>query len=328
MNRIYKSVVSFARLTSAMVFLVLLTSASANAQAPCTPVNATPPTDPALLVFEVEGKINSYDRINRTITVNGMTFHVPSTVLVETRNLDLSGNITFEYLTDATLEAQRSIIGATVIASGDIVFNPATTGYCMSFNANTVYVEFAENVIVGLLSDIDTSAGTFRVNGSLIRMNVDPRFPSEVLDAGGNQITISDMVGFESSQVTVNGYFDAAQGFIGTIIETEVIKSQPGTDSVAITLAEARPDNREMRVNGINTRSPLTGQYASNVELFSGGLNSTGDGCVGTRLGAPAVSAIDGSWTFRQRNISTFPAQVCVKSPLGGVATRAMSQDN
>ncbi len=330
MNRVYKSVVNFTRFTFAMVFLAVLTSASAFAQGPCTPVNAAPPTDPGLLVFEVEGRINSFDRTNRTITVNGMTFHIPSTVLVETRNLDLNGNITFEYLTDAALEAQHSIIGGTVIASGDITFSPSGSGYCMSYSATRVYVEFAEHVIVGLLSDVNATAGTFRVNGSTIFMNNDPRFPNQVLDAGGNEITINDLVGFEGTQVTVNGcYMDSVVGFMGTIIETEIIKAQPGVDGVAIMRAEARVGNRELRVEGANTVSPATGQYAANVEVFAGGLNAAGDGCASTtRLGTPAtVSTLDGSWSFRLRNINTFPSQVCVKSPLGGVATRAVTQN-
>jgi hypothetical protein len=57
------------------------------AQAPCVPVNITPPSDPALLVFEVEGKIQSFNSTARTITANGMTISIPTTVLVETRNL-------------------------------------------------------------------------------------------------------------------------------------------------------------------------------------------------------------------------------------------------
>ena len=105
-----------------MIGLFVLTSVTAMAQAPCTPVNIAPPSDPALLVFELEGKIQSYNSTTRTITANGTTIFIPTTVLVETRNADLTGNITFANLTDATLEAQRSIVGGTVITSGDIVF--------------------------------------------------------------------------------------------------------------------------------------------------------------------------------------------------------------
>ena len=77
-----------------MTCLFVLASVTAMAQAPCAPVDIAPPTDPALLVFELEGKIQSYNNTTRTITANGMTIFIPTTVLVETRNLDLTGNIT------------------------------------------------------------------------------------------------------------------------------------------------------------------------------------------------------------------------------------------
>jgi hypothetical protein len=324
---IYNSVVGFVKLAFSMACLLVAVVATANAQAPCTPVNiTTPPTDPALLVFEVEGKITSYDRVNRTVTVNGMTFTVPSTVLVETRDLNLNGNITFEALTDPTLEVQRSIIGGTVIASGDIAFSQSSTGYCMSFSATRVFVEFAENVVVGLLSDIDTAAGTFRVNGTLARMNTDSRFPADIIDLGGSQITLADLVGFEGTEATLNGYFDAGQGvFFTTLLESSAIKAQPGTDSIAIIRADGRIGNRELRVEGQNTVIPSTGQYAATVDVFSGGLNATGDGCVGTRFGTASVLALDGTWSLRVRNISNIPNQVCAKSAGGGVATKTVS---
>jgi hypothetical protein len=310
-----------------MTCLFVLTSVTAMAQAPCVPVDIGPPTDPALQVFEVEGKIQSFNSTARTITANGMTIFIPTTVLVETRNLDLTGNITFADLTDPTLEAQRSIIGGTVIASGDIVFSQTTGGNCVSMNATKVFVEFAENVIVGLLSNVDPAAGTFRVNGSLVRMNTDTRFPKDILDVGANQLTITDLASHEGEDITVNGYYDAAQNVVfGTLVETEFVKALPGQDGVAITRTEGRTGNRELRVEGLNARNPQ-GQFAASVTVFSGGLDATGAQCVGTQLGTAAVSTIDGSWSFRQRNI-TPPTQVCVKSPFGGIDSDAVTIGN
>jgi hypothetical protein len=256
-----------------------------------------------------------------------MTIFIPTTVLVETRNLDLTGNITLANLTDPMLEAQRSIIGGTVIASGDIVFSQATGGNCVSMNATRVFVEFAENVIVGLLSNVDTAAGTFRVNGSLVRMNADPRFPKDILDVGANQLTITDLASHEGEDISVGGYYDAAQNVLnGTLVETEFVKALPGQDGVAITRTEGRTGNRELRVEGLNARNPQ-GQFAASVTVFSGGLDATGTQCAGTQLGTAAVSTIDGSWSFRQRNI-TPPTQVCVKSPFGGIDSDAVTIGN
>ena len=304
----------------------LLGSSPARAQSTCTLVDIAPPADPAEAIFSVEGKITAYDGVDRTMTANGMTFTVPSTLLVETRDHALGGNITFDYLIDATLEAQRSIIGGTAIASGTVGFTQTADGYCISFTATAVYVEMAENVLVGLLSNIDPVAGSFQVSGVLVYMNTDPRFPSNLLDAGGSLIPIDDLVGFEGTLVTAGGYFDAAQGIqLGTVVETEAILSQPGTDSVAITRAEGRVDNEELRVEGSNTTSPDTGQYASSVAVHAGGLDAAGTGCAGSQLGTAPVSSIDGTWSLRLDPISVIPSQVCAKSALGGVATRTVT---
>jgi hypothetical protein len=327
-NKKYKFVTPVLKPALMMACLFVLTAVTAMAQAPCAPVNIGPPTDPALLIFEVEGKIQSYNTTARTITANGMTIFIPTTVLVETRNADLTGNITFANLTDATLEAQRSIVGGTVIASGDIVFNQGTSGNCVSMNATKVYVELAENVIVGLLSNVDSAAGTFRVNGTLVRMNADPRFPKDILDVGSNQLTIADLATHEGEDISVGGYYDAAQSVLfGTLVETEFVKALPGQDGVAILRTEGRTGSRELRVEGQNARNPQ-GAFAASVTVYSGGLDSTGTQCVGTRLGTAAVSAVDGSWDFRQKPVATIPNQVCVKSPFGGIDTSGVTIGN
>lgn len=326
-NKKYNFITHVLKPALIMTCLFVLTSVTAMAQAPCAPVDIQPPTDPALLVFELEGKIQSYNNTTRTITANGMTIYIPTTVLVETRNEDLTGNITLANLTDPTLEAQRSIIGGTVIASGDIVFSQGTGGNCVTMNATQVYVELAENGIVGLLSDVDPVAGSFRVNGVLVRMNTDPRFPKDILDVGANQLTIAELASHEGEDISVGGYYDAAQNVLfGTVVETEFVKALPGQDGVAITRTEGRTGNRELRVEGQNARNPQ-GQFATSVTVFSGGLDAGGTQCVGTQLGTAAVSSVDGSWSFRQRNI-TPPTQVCVKSPFGGIDSSAVTISN
>lgn len=51
-----------------MTCLFVLTSVTAMAQAPCAPVDKSAPSDPALQIFELEGKIQSFNRTTRTIT--------------------------------------------------------------------------------------------------------------------------------------------------------------------------------------------------------------------------------------------------------------------
>src|SRR5687767_10886066 len=229
-----------------MMFAAVTANAQSDVQ--CTAVSSPPGAEAA--IFEVEGKITAYDRTNRTVTVNGMTFAIPATLLVKTADLDAPvGNITFEALTDPAAEATRSIIGGSTRSSGVIASSATTTGNCISFVADSVYIELAEHVLVGSLSNVNTTDGSFRVNGVTVRMNPDARWPANMTDAGGNPITLDKLVGFEGTLVTAEGYFDATLNTLfGVAVETEVITQQPGKDGVAITFAEGRTDNRELRL--------------------------------------------------------------------------------
>lgn len=309
--------------------MIFLAAAQASAQtAPCVPVSHAPTAGDAVL-FEVEGKIAAFDRTNRTITANGVTFGIPSTLLVKTADLDATvGNITFEALTDPAAEASRSIVGGTVIALGDIATTSTTTSTCVSLVANSVYVELAENVLAGSLSDVNVTDGSFRVNGALVRMNADARWPAKLLDAGANPITLDKLVGFEGTAVSAEGYFDATQNVLYAIlVETEVITQQAGNDGVAITFAEGRTGNAELRVSGANTRNSQN-VFAASVAIHAGGINTTGTGCAGPQLGSATVNRTDGSWSFRQRPAPTIPTKVCAVSPLGGVAERDVNIRN
>jgi hypothetical protein len=317
-----------ALLTILAAALMFLAGVQANAQtAPCVPVSHAPGAEAA--VFEVEGKITAYDRTNRTVTTNGVTFAIPANLLVKTADLDAPvGNITFEALTDPSAEAVRSIIGGSTRSSGVTTSSTtATGGNCISFVADSVYIEIAENVLVGVLTDVNVAGGSFRVNGALVRMNPDSRWPAEITDIGGNAITLDKLAGFEGTLATAEGYFDAtANTLFAVAVETEVVQQQPGKDGVAITRTEGRIGNRELRVEGVNTRNSQ-GVMASTVDIHAGVMNSTGTGCAGPRLGAATVLT-DGTWAFRQRNIATIPTTVCAVSPLGGVAQRAVGISN
>jgi hypothetical protein len=314
-------------LLMAAMMLFAAVSASAQSEVPCTPVSSPPGA--AAAVFEVEGKITAFDRTNRTVTANGMTFAIPATLLVKTADLDAPvGNITFEALTDPTAEAARTIIGGSTRSSGVIASSTTTTGNCVSFVADSVFIEIAENVLSGSLSNVNVTDGSFRVNGVLVRMNPDARWPANMTDAGGNPITLDKLVGFEGTLVTAEGYFDATVNTLfGVAVETEVIVQQPGKDGVAITGTEGRTGNRELRVDGLNTRNSQ-GVMATTVSIHAGVMNATATGCAGPRLGAATVNQTDGSWSFRQRNIATIPTTVCAVSPLGGVAQRAVEIRN
>lgn len=221
-----------------------------------------------------------------------MTFAVPAGFMIKTNDLDAPGNITFETLTDPALDARRSILSGTVIASGNVVVtSPDGLQACQSFTPTSVFVELAENGLIGLLA------------------------------SGGNPIDFSELAGAEGILVSVGGYFDVSLGTLfATVVETEIVKSQPGTDAVAITRAEGRlGSGGELRVEGANTRT-LAGTFVASVTVYSGGLDVTGTNCAGTALGNAPVSTVDGTWSLRRRPISPVPTEVCAKSAGGGIA--------
>jgi hypothetical protein len=298
-------------------------AAAAPARAACVPVSypapATPPT------VEVEGKISAYDRAARTITANGMTIVLPPALKIATDDVkEPTPTLTFEALVAPALEQARSIVGGTLIAQATAVRkqDPAL-GPCLTFEATSVFVELAENVVFGPITAVDPAGAFFRVNGVRIEMNADPRFPSQLVDVGGRPIAIRALSGLEGSLVTVEGYFDAgAQVLRAVAAEAEVVlPTAPSTDGVAIEKAEA--GSNELRVKG--TVGPTAqGAVAGSVTVFAGGANPGGTGCAGAALGSAAVDAATRSFNFRLRR-AVSASSVCASSPLGGFAVAAVT---
>lgn len=291
---------------------------TSTASAQCVPINSvTPPAGDAAL-FAIEGKITAFDRTARTVTANGVTIALPAGLLVSTANLDGPPNLTFEQLTDPAQQATRSIIGATVIAEGNIT-NSVTAGVnCISFVATAAFFEMAENVLLGVLHNIDTQAGTFKVNGQTVRMNTDPRFPSALLDLGGKPIALASLIGFEGTAVSVEGWMENGV-FNAVLAETEAITRAPGVDAVAISRAQRRAN--ELRVDG-SVAPNAAGALATSVTVFAGEANATFTACQSTTPLGTAAVAVDRTFSFRlRRDVNT--ASVCVKSTLGGVTDHA-----
>lgn len=321
----------------ALAALVAVTSVSVFSLSPATgahicadgslPVHFTPPADPALATWEVEGRIADYSRPGRTITANGITFHVPDGMMVKTNDLAQPvGNIPFADsdpatpdLTDPALEGIRTVRGGTAIAAGDSVFTPAAGGgTCMSLVATSVFVELAEHGLIGLLMSVNEADASFVVGGATIRMNTDPRFPSDLTDIGGNAITVADLVDNLGTLVDIGGYFEG--GILrGNFVEAAVLRKLAATDTVVIERAEGRSDKSELRAVGLVSRHPDTNSIAPSVNIYRGAVNASETACTGDLLGSAPVTAADGTFTFR-RTVSPLPATVCAQStnPDGG----------
>jgi hypothetical protein len=298
-----------------------------------------PSVDPALRTWDVEGKISAYSLENRTVTVNGLTLVIPPTLKVKTLDLDQpEGNLEFADgvlfdaatgagldLTDPGLDAIRTIIGGTMIAGGTLEFTTAATGTCMTLTANSVFIQPADSGIIGPLMGADGAAGTLLVNGSTIKMSMDPRFPSDLLDLEGAAITPADLVGYQGALVNVSGYYDAQSGILmGTLVQAEVLKPSPDRDNVAIEAASFAQGR--LHVIGALSMKP-DGTFASSVDVYVGTINAAGTGCSGTKLGtaatgqgSPGLVTFDFNWS-----LGSEPPSVCVVSPGGNVAEQALN---
>lgn len=269
--------------------------------------------------FAVEGPISAIDPVARTITVQGMTVTVPA-------DLALGGTAgitgaTMNRLLDANAPGRiRSIFGSTTenpgftggTLKGAGVIERAATGRV--FRLTEAVVELAENVLAGELDSVDVTNNSFVINGVTCRMNPDERFPSEILDAGAEPITIADLATQIGGLVTVVGYFHNGIQYAVTV-ETDIVPVTPGTDTVRITRAEGRNRDRnrsELRVLGI-------------VTPFEAGTNVTiTNAANGAVLGVVAVvqdAAIptQGTFQLRRTDLATTPARVKATSTNGGV---------
>lgn len=276
-------------------------------------------------VFEIEGVIDAYDQVNRTVTTNGTTFQIPAGVLIST---GLAQGITFDCLVApattgcfpaGTVPATpRTILGGTIIASGTI--DSTTTPGCITPVPDVVEFLFAENVVVGALTSVNPPSA-LTVHDAQVQMNTDPRLPSMVLDGALVEHDLADLVGMEGENVGIEGYYDATAGVLyATIVELEtVLPSDDGTDVVAIDGAEWRSDRGELRVDGVVVPAAT---MPADVSIYApGSLDAAGTGCTGTLRATAAVSAIDGAFEYRNRNgYPTNPVTVCVASPNGGAA--------
>lgn len=279
------------------------------------PVIQSPPLAPGAELLEIEGPLEALDVAGRTMTVFGTCVDIPVGMLVDTSG-DGVGDITLEALAGPGL---RSPLGGTIAMTAVGTRDAAGN---LSFASDGVYFEFAEHVIVGPLINIDPLLGTFQVGGTVVRMNQDPRIPAEIIDLGGNLIEFNDLLGAEGAGVTVEGYY--LDGVLyAKLVETELLIAEPGVDTVAIERADFRAARGELELRGFTSPQVGTGFVTTTVTLDVQ--------CDGLDLITVAVSpnadAAGGIFTYRSPR-NRFPAsstRVCVTSPLGGAAERALT---
>jgi hypothetical protein len=289
-----------------------LLAASGAAQAACPAVAGPATLAAGADVLEVEGPVSAIELTDRTVTVIGTCVRLPAGLLIDTDADDI-GDITLDQLVDPTL---YSPIGGTIILTGTAALD--ATGN-ISYTADSVFFEFGEHVLVGPLVSVDATAETFVVAGTTVQMNTDPRMPGELWDLGGNTIDVADMVGYEGTLAAAEGYFRSGV-HNARLVETEVIVTTVGVDTVAISRADYRTSKRSVDVRGQVTAQTGSGAFAGTVNIDLA-CNGTIDN-VATVIVDPVVNLGDFRWTSANNVAATNPGSVCVTSPLGGSSSR------
>lgn len=270
------------------------------------------------LEWAVEAPITAIDPATRTITASGVVAEIPEALVIEGTN-GITGATLNLLLDSAAPSRVRSVFasapgdavgysGGTLKAEGVIVAGP-TGNVCV---ATAVVVELAENVILGPLESVDQNAGTFVVNGVHCQMNADERFPAEILDAGFEPITMADLARGVGTLVGVIGYVHAGQMYAQTV-ETEILPTNPGTDTLRITRAQGRQRNgngSEIRVLGV------VSPFDANATVTISDANT--GAVLGTVPLAAAIIGGDGEFQLRLRDLTTVPTRVRAVSSNGG----------
>ncbi len=264
--------------------------------------------------LEVEGPVSAIDTVDRTVTVIGTCVNIPAGLLIDT-DADAVGDITLDELMDPSL---YSPLGGTIILTGVAAIDGLGN---IGYTADSVFFEFGEHVLAGPLVSVDSVAGTFVVGTSTVTINTDPRMPGDILDLGGNLISINDMLGYEGTLVAAEGYFRGGIHY-ARLVETEVVVPGVGTDTVVIERAQYRSSKRSVQVRGQVTASPVDGSFASTVSIDVG-CNGTVDNVASTIVD-PVLGLAEFRYQSGNNAFATAPANVCVTSPNGGTATRVM----
>lgn len=261
----------------------------------------------------IEGALQDFDLAARILVVNGTQIQVPATLLIDTTG-DGVGDITLAQLTNPALPTP---IGGTIQATAKLQANQS--GHAV-FSADSLYFAFGERVVVGPLVAVDAAGGLFQVAGHQIHMSTDPRLSPRVTDLVGNPLTVADLVGFEGSLVSAEGYGDNG-AYFAKFLETQALVPGTTVDGVGVFRALWDASKRQVNVRGTITAHPITGAFAPNVQVD---LACDGVGIINATV-VPEVGIAQGTWRWKSANnaVPNNPGTVCVRSVQGGNAQRA-----
>jgi hypothetical protein len=277
---------------------VCLAAASAFAQ-----VAAPIPTN-------MEGPISAIESdggTGATMTVMGATIHVPASAHIHTP----SATLTIAQLLDVTTplpgRTQGGFLGATTISNGTV--DPATG----IVTADDVFVEPAENVIVGVVTQNDTE---FRVNNVPVVFLTDPRIPAgPPMNDLGFEINLADVpVGIPAS---IEGYYsNDGSGLIQTFhLECTGVRSKDPSLQVSMLRIRGDAATRSLEVRGGVSGLPAAGAVTIQIRA--------GNRVLGTAAAFRSDPAFPSTAHYRCRGVipAPFPANITARVTAAGFPT-------
>ncbi|QLG61330.1 hypothetical protein [Halorarum salinum] len=231
---------------------------------------------------ELEGPLEGVDEAAGTIDVMGIAVDVSDASMSSpTADLmigDLAGDpFPGRGSTPGFLGGTAAPVGTTMDTGGVVT-------------ADTLFVEPAENVIVGAVTENTTETngsnedaineGTFAVQDTVIRTAQDPRLPFSAVVEAGFTVDVSTVP--EGSLAEVEGYY----GDDGVLYAHTLVVEEGETDgqpSTSITRAECDDDDGELEVRGeSSTPDGSISVYDHNTdELLGTTAIEQGDGSTG-----------------------------------------------
>lgn len=234
---------------------------------------------------EIEGTLQSVDEVARTITVLGVEIDVPKGTQIRSPT---EGFLTLADVGNGSFRGRNEpgFLGGTAASAG-VISLPGEGEDVGSFTADNVFVEIAEHVIVGPVTEADftgyeapadgsvdnTAAldeGTFRVHGTLVKPVNDERLPLRVIHGELNTEVDITTVG-EGSLVSAEGHLgdgrDVSVEEDVLYAHTMEVEQGDPADGATLNITRAECEPGRLRVRGTSSETEGT------VELYNDETN-------------------------------------------------------
>lgn len=220
-----------------------------------------------------------------------------------TPNGSFQGSDHFSYTMADTSTGQRSNLASVTVTVGSAP--SASKPFATHDTASTVQ---------GTVAAIDVVANDSNCPPCSVTIVSPPLHGSAVANSPATgQVSYTPAAGYTGADSFSYTASNAAGTSNVANVDVTVVPN-PVTDVVSISSASLAK-NGSLQLKGSVSR--LNSVPAASVEVFSGGANASGTGCVGTLLGSAAVNQ-QAKWSFSAKPVSA--GSVCVHSANGGVA--------